>query len=48
MSAAGAGYAGAFAGGLVSFASSCVLPLVLKVGQIPCVLNGANDDFFDG
>src|SRR5260370_28620467 len=28
MSAAGAGYLAAFAGGLVSFASPCVLPLV--------------------
>ena len=48
MSAAGVGYVGAFAGGLVSLASPCVLPLVLKGGQIPCVLNGGNDDFFDG
>ena len=48
MSAAGVGYVGAFAGGLVSFASACVLPFVLKGGQIPCVLNGGNDDFFDG
>jgi hypothetical protein len=48
MSAAGVGYVGAFAGGLVSFLSPCVLPLVLKAGQIPCVLNGGNDDFFDG
>jgi hypothetical protein len=48
MSAAGAGCVGAFAGGLVSFASACVLPLALRGGQIPCVLNGGNGGFFGG